>query len=304
MGERSVMPGIGLAAAVVAIVTMIAPWGEDERGTYHGFAEVGGSAFGLVVTIAALLGVLVAVRGLLDGDDLGNGGRLRRSHLLMAAGAAVAGPALAQALSPSVDYTSWKAAGIGGWLAAAMGVVMVLVGFVWARTQKPASTTSVSDDIDRVFGIMLTVCGVICVLTPFFGWLTLQVSDDVTFVYGALQDGLRGVGLVVMPAGVLMLIAGLRIIYRFGRPPLVTRGGLGAEHLGLLSSAAGLATSLALLLSITRQDFDETVDPELGLYLYMLAALFGLFAGATALLIPGPHEAPDVVVEESPSVPV
>jgi len=303
VSERLLLPGIGLVAAIVAVVSLIAPWGEDDRGTYHGAQEVGGTMFGALIGVAALIGALIALRGITEGDDVVSGGRLRRSHLLMAAGGAVLGPALAFALSPEVTYTSWKASGLGGWLAAAMGLVMLLSGYGWARRQPMAPTAGISSEIDRSFGIGLLAAGVLAVLVPFFGWLKLAVDDDTDFIYGALQDGLRGVGLVVFPAAVLMLVAGALIVYRYNRPSPSTTGGIGAEHLGLVASATGLSTALAFLLSIIRNDLDEAVDPVVGLYLYLVAALIGLYVTASALLFPGQlshDEAAEGDPEEAP----
>ncbi|MDH3706565.1 MAG: hypothetical protein OES57_10900 [Acidimicrobiia bacterium] len=293
MSGSRVWPGVGLVAAIVAIVSIVGPWGEDDRGTYYGLQLVGGTMFGALVVVFALGGLLIAAVGVTRGDRSVSTGRLCRSHLLAAAGAGVLGPALAFVLSPSVAYTSWKPAGIGGWLAVAMGVVMLVAGLWWARQQPAAPTAGISHDIDRSFGIGLLIAGVVAVVMPFFRWLQLEVDADTTFFYGALQDGLRGVGWVVLVAGALMVLAGVRIVQRYERDPLVTRGGIGAEHLGLLASAAGLSTALAFLLSIIRHDFDGTVNPSIALYLYLVAAFFGVYMTGSSLLLPGPRAGGD-----------
>ena len=61
MGERSVddrsavMPGIALVAAVVAGISVIFEWGATDRGTHHGLEDVGGSFFGVMVVLGAVL---------------------------------------------------------------------------------------------------------------------------------------------------------------------------------------------------------------------------------------------------------
>ncbi|MDH4171399.1 MAG: hypothetical protein OEW42_17595 [Acidimicrobiia bacterium] len=291
MDDRSaVMPGIGLVAAVVAGISVILEWGATDRGTHHGLEDVGGSFFGVMVVLGAVLGAVVAVSGLVNGDRAVGGGRLQRSHLLMAAGGAVIGPALAFVLSPTADYTAWKPSGIGGWLAAAMGVVMLLAGLGWARRRPVTEAASVSHEVDRSFGIGLLVVGIVGVLVPFFAWLSLEVSADTTFRYGAFQGGLRGVGIIAFASGVLTLLAGAWIVYRFDRPVVANRGGLGAEHLGLAAAATGLSTAIAFMLSIIRTDFDQAVDPGPALYLYLFAILLAGFFSLTALLVPGAPE--------------
>lgn len=284
MQSRSVMPVVAMVASVVAGVSVMFEWGATDIGNHHGLEAVGGSYFGIMVLVSAVAGLAAAGRGLTgDTEPLG---RMFSSDLLLIAGAGVTGASLAHALSPESPYTSWQPSGFGAWLAAAMGLVMVASALAWAFGRAPSTAGSVSGDVDRALGILVIAGGVLAIVVPFFGWLTLEVDAETTFIYGALQGGLRGVGLVALPCAVALAVAGVLLVRRHSRGAQERPGGLGAEHLALAAAGAGVSASLGFLFSMLRERFDGTVGPELGVFLYLFGVVLAGFMAFLVLLMP------------------